>query len=158
MQKLQNKCTRLVCLKPKFKHVSPLLNQLHWLPVGERIMYKTLLYVYKSVEGLSPQYIQDCLLKGMLRVLWEHALLAAPILLFLSRRNVLGIDLSPWLFHGWETFYLWESRMPLVNSHSNQCSRIIFFLDCLPLFSAFLLYVVIIFMSLRFVTAGKGAI
>ena len=39
--------------------MSPLLNQLHWLPVGERIM--TLLYVYKSVEGLSPQYIQDCL-------------------------------------------------------------------------------------------------
>ena len=29
------------------------------LPVAERIMYKTLLYVYKSVKGLSPQYIQD---------------------------------------------------------------------------------------------------
>ena len=62
LQMLQNKCARLVCLKPKFEHVSPLLNQLHWLPVGERIMYKTLLYVYKSVEGLSPQYIQDCLI------------------------------------------------------------------------------------------------
>ena len=61
LQKLQNKCARLVCFKPKFEHVSPLLNQLHWLPVGERIMYKTLLYVYKSVEGLSPQYIQHCL-------------------------------------------------------------------------------------------------
>ena len=62
LQMLQNKCARLVCLKPKFEHVSPLLNQLHWLPVGERIMYKTLLYVYKSVEGLSPQYVQDCLI------------------------------------------------------------------------------------------------
>ena len=62
LQKLQNKCAKLVCLKPKFEHVSPLLNQLHWLPVSERIMYKTLLYVYKSVEGLSPQYIQDCLI------------------------------------------------------------------------------------------------
>ena len=60
LQKLQNKCARLVCLKPKF-YVSPLLNQLHWLPVGKRIMCKTLLYAYKSVEGLSPQYIQDCL-------------------------------------------------------------------------------------------------
>ena len=28
LQKLQNKCARLVCLKPKFEHVSPLLNQL----------------------------------------------------------------------------------------------------------------------------------
>ena len=39
--------------------MSPLLNQLHWLPVGEIIM--TLLYVYKSVEGLSPQSIKVCL-------------------------------------------------------------------------------------------------
>ena len=63
MQKLQNKCARLICLKPKFEHVTPLLNQLHWLPVSERITYKTLLYVYtcKSMNGLSPQYIQDCL-------------------------------------------------------------------------------------------------
>ena len=43
LQMLQNKCARLVCLKPKFEHVSPLLNQLYWLPVGERIIYKTLL-------------------------------------------------------------------------------------------------------------------
>ena len=62
LQRLQNKCAKLVCLKPKFEHVSPLLNKLHWLPVHERIVYKTLLYVYKSVEGLSPQYIQDCLI------------------------------------------------------------------------------------------------
>ena len=51
----------MVIGKPKFEHVTPLLNQLHWLPVSERITYKTLLYVYKSLNGLSPQYIQDCL-------------------------------------------------------------------------------------------------
>ena len=61
LQILQNKCARLICLKPKFEHATPLLNQLHWLPVSERIMYKTLLMVYKSMNGLSPQYIQDCL-------------------------------------------------------------------------------------------------
>ena len=62
LQMLQNRCARLVCLKPKFEHVTPLLNQLHWLPISERIVYKTLLYVYKSLKGLSPQYIQDCLI------------------------------------------------------------------------------------------------
>lgn len=61
LQILQNKCARLICLKPKFEHATPLLNQLHWLPVSERIMYKTLLMVYKSMNGLSPRYIQDCL-------------------------------------------------------------------------------------------------
>ena len=63
LQMLQNKCARLVCMKSRREHVTPLLTQLHWLPVEERIVYKTLLYVYKSIEGLSPQYIQDCLLK-----------------------------------------------------------------------------------------------
>ena len=49
-----------------------------------------------------------------------------------SKKNVLRIELSPWLPHDCGTFYLWVSRMPQVNSHSNQCSRIIFFLDCFP--------------------------
>ena len=62
LQKLQNKCARLICCKPKFEPATPLLKQLHWLPVRERIIYKMLLYVYKSLEGLSPQYIQSCLL------------------------------------------------------------------------------------------------
>jgi hypothetical protein len=61
LQKLQNKCARLICMIPKFEHVTPLLKQLHWLPVNERIAFKTLVFVYKSLNGLSPQYIQDCL-------------------------------------------------------------------------------------------------
>ena len=61
LQLLQNKCATLVCLKSRRHHVTPLLNQLHWLPVQQRIEYKTLLYVYKAVSGLSPQYIKDCL-------------------------------------------------------------------------------------------------
>ena len=62
LQRQQNMCAKLVCLKPKFEHVSPLQYQFHWLPVCERIVYKTLLCVYKSMEGLSAQYIQYCLI------------------------------------------------------------------------------------------------
>ena len=61
LQKLQNKCARLICKKSKFEHVTPLLKQLHWLQVNERILFKTLLYVYKSLNGLTPQYIQNSL-------------------------------------------------------------------------------------------------
>jgi exonuclease III len=61
LQKLQNKCARLVYLVPKSVHVSPLLKELHWLRIEERIKYKTLLYVFKSLNGLCPQYISDCL-------------------------------------------------------------------------------------------------
>ena len=41
-------------------HVSPLLKQLHWLPVSKRIIYKVALIVYKSIHSLTPQYI-SCL-------------------------------------------------------------------------------------------------
>ena len=38
-------------------------NQLHWLAAShsQRTVYKTLSYVYKSMKGLSSQYIQDYL-------------------------------------------------------------------------------------------------
>ena len=39
----------------------PLLTELHWLSVADRITFKTLLCVYKSLNGLCPQYMFDCL-------------------------------------------------------------------------------------------------
>ena len=61
LQKLQNKCARLVNMQPRSCHITPLLMDLHWLRVSERILFKTLLYVYKSLNGLWPQYMNDCL-------------------------------------------------------------------------------------------------
>ena len=61
LQKLQNKCARLICQQPRFCHATPLLDQLHWLPVSQRIAFKTLVYVFKSLHGLCPQYIKECL-------------------------------------------------------------------------------------------------
>ena len=51
----------LVYLVPKYAHVTPLLNDLHWLRFEERIKLKLFLYVYKSLNRLCPQYITDCL-------------------------------------------------------------------------------------------------
>ena len=34
LQRLQNRCARLVFQRPKHTHISPLLKQLHWLPVA----------------------------------------------------------------------------------------------------------------------------
>ena len=57
LQRLQNWAAKLIFLKPKKDHVSPLLQQLHWLPVKERIRYKIALYVYKCLAGLAPEYL-----------------------------------------------------------------------------------------------------
>ena len=50
---------RLVTLTRKFDHVTPILINLHWLPVQQRIILKILLYTYKSFNGLTPTYLSD---------------------------------------------------------------------------------------------------
>ena len=61
LQKLQNKAARLIHLKPKYSHVTPLLMDLHWLPVNQRIVFRTALNMYKTVSNIFPSYISDIL-------------------------------------------------------------------------------------------------
>ena len=39
--------------------ITPILKDLHWLPIGERIKYKLLLLPYKAQNGLAPKYLED---------------------------------------------------------------------------------------------------
>ena len=59
LQRIQNMAARLVHKLPKFSHVTPLLLDLHWLPVEYRIKYKLLLFTYKGIHQMAPQYIND---------------------------------------------------------------------------------------------------
>ena len=52
---------RLVTMSRKSYHFTPLLFQLHWLPVDQRIEFKVLLFTYKAMQGLAPQYLSDLL-------------------------------------------------------------------------------------------------
>ena len=40
LQKLQNKCARLIYQQPKSCHITPLLTDLHWLRIEDRIKFK----------------------------------------------------------------------------------------------------------------------
>ena len=42
-----------------FCHITPLLAELHWLPVRSRIHYKILLITFKILHGLSLKYLSD---------------------------------------------------------------------------------------------------
>ena len=42
---------------PRLESATPLLDTLHWLPVKKRVIFKTLLYVYKVLNGLAPAYL-----------------------------------------------------------------------------------------------------
>ena len=57
LQRLQNKCARFVSMPPRHTNISPVLKNLHWLRIKDRISFKTLHYVYKSLNGLCPRYI-----------------------------------------------------------------------------------------------------
>ena len=43
----------------KYDHITPVLRELHWLPITSRIQYKVTLLVYKTLHGPAPQYLQD---------------------------------------------------------------------------------------------------
>ena len=61
LQKLQNTAARIVSLTKKYDHITPILQQLHWLPIANRIKFKIMLLTYKALNQLAPQYITDLL-------------------------------------------------------------------------------------------------
>ncbi len=61
LQAIQNTAARLITHTDKYDSITPVLKQLHWLKVPERIEFKTLLLTYKSLNGLAPSYLQDLL-------------------------------------------------------------------------------------------------
>ena len=54
LQRVQNSLARVVTLSPRFCHTTPLLNQLHWLPIRSRIHFKVALLTYKAVHYNQP--------------------------------------------------------------------------------------------------------
>ena len=57
-QIVQNAAAKLLTGTRKRQHTS-VLAHLHWLPVKYRIDLKILLFVFKALNGLAPQYITN---------------------------------------------------------------------------------------------------
>ena len=63
IQRLQNAAARLICGVRKFDHITPTMIDLHWLPIRQRVKFKTLLITFKSVNGSAPEYLCELLVK-----------------------------------------------------------------------------------------------
>ena len=61
MQKVQNTAARLILRAPHHQNCTPLLQQLHWLPVSDRIKYKTACMCYNAITGSTPSYLSELL-------------------------------------------------------------------------------------------------
>jgi hypothetical protein len=59
LQRIQNTAARIITRTKKHDHITPVLVNLHWLPVEHRIQYRLLLQTFKAVNGTSPLYIQE---------------------------------------------------------------------------------------------------
>ena len=54
-----NASARLIFCAPKHCHITPLLQQLHWLPIRLRIEFKILWITFKVLQGSAPKYLID---------------------------------------------------------------------------------------------------
>ena len=61
LQRLQNWAASLVFTVNRQQDPKPLLKSLNWLPaVKQRISFKLLLYVFKSLNDMAPVYFSNC--------------------------------------------------------------------------------------------------
>ena len=61
LQRLQNSAARFIFDIPQYESAKPYLQQLHWLPVQERIHFRILTYVFKCLNSQVPKYLSELL-------------------------------------------------------------------------------------------------
>ena len=61
LQSVLNAAARLVFSVRRSEHVTPLLCELHWLKVPERIQFRLCILAYRCLHGTAPTYLADSL-------------------------------------------------------------------------------------------------
>jgi hypothetical protein len=61
LQLAQNATARVLTKTRKFDHITPILKDLHWLPIRARIKFKLLILTWKSLHGTAPIYLSNVL-------------------------------------------------------------------------------------------------
>jgi len=59
VQLLQNAAARLITGARRRDHITPVLCQLHWLPVQRRVEFKLACLVRQALCGQMPTYLAD---------------------------------------------------------------------------------------------------
>jgi len=59
LQRAQNAAARLISNSSRYEHITPVLKQLHWLPVNLRIKYKLCLLMHLIHTHQCPQYLKE---------------------------------------------------------------------------------------------------
>ena len=59
---VHNAAARFITGTRKYDHIMPVLRNLHWLPIRQRIIFKIATLMYRCLDGLAPSYLPaDCI-------------------------------------------------------------------------------------------------
>ena len=61
LQKVQNTLARVVTIRRRSEHITPILKHLHWLPIEHRITFKIATLTYKIRQSHEPGYLASIL-------------------------------------------------------------------------------------------------
>ena len=61
LQTIQNSAARLITRTHKFDSITPVLRNLHWLPIEKRIIFKINVLTLRAMHDTAPQYQSDLL-------------------------------------------------------------------------------------------------
>ena len=59
LQSVLNAAVRLVFSARKYDHTTPLLRELHWLKVPERVKFRLCVLTYRCLNGTAPHYLAE---------------------------------------------------------------------------------------------------
>ena len=59
LQKIQNTVARVITGHRKFDHITPVLKDLHWLPIKSRLKFKLSTIVFKTLSSNQPAYLRE---------------------------------------------------------------------------------------------------
>jgi len=59
LQSVQNVAARSVSGARRRDHITPVFTTLHWLPVHKRVMFKTVMLMWKCLNGTAPSYLSE---------------------------------------------------------------------------------------------------
>ena len=139
LQLVQNALARAVVPSVRrFQHIKPILHNLHWLPVNQRITYKIAALTFKTLHHKEPSYLVDLLLTHApsrnLRSSDKHLLTIPYIKSSIGRRSFFFLVLQ-YGIHCLFVFACLTLHPPFLHS-----SRLIFFLHRFSCFLGLLLW------------------
>ena len=61
LQRIQNMAARIITFPSRRDHITPILKELHWLPVKRLVEFMILVHVFRCLDDTAPLYLANML-------------------------------------------------------------------------------------------------